>query len=446
MDVIIIGAGQAGRYIAHTLSSEDYQVTLIDPKAERIEEAESELDIRTICDHGANTQVLERAGVRGADLVAAVTQSDEVNLIVALTAKQLGAHKTAARCYSPTYLEGARIAYRNLLGIDLIIAPHILTAFELAKHVDHPAAFALESFARGAVQLRQMTVHPDAPIAGKLVPEAFPPSVSAILASIRREDETLIPGAKDRIMAGDLVTVITPTDQLKKVRQLFKDTEPRPRNILIAGGGSTAFHLAKLLDRRHFNVRLIEKDRDRCEELARVLKRTTIIHGDVTRQVVLREENLESVGVFIACCGNDQTNLITSVMAKELGAKTATVVLNRADFLPVIDKTGIDHAVSPRILTATRILTLAGKGHISSVASLDNGKAEILELEVRSGCKAAGKTLGKNFRLPEGSILGAVVRGEEVLVPRGGTEILPGDTVIAIALEGIVHEVTELFE
>jgi trk system potassium uptake protein TrkA len=232
---------------------------------------------------------------------------------------------------------------------------------------------------------------------------------------------------------------------MRKVRYAFKDTERRPHNIVIGGGGSTAFHLAKLLEPRSFHIRLVERDRARCDYLSRELGSTTILHGDVTRLAFLKEHLVE-VDIFIAVCGDDQTNLIAGLLAKENGAKSITVVVNRSDFLPVIHKVGVDLAISPRILTATRILTLAGRGHISSVASLDNGKAEVLELSVSPKCKAAGGVLGKDLRLPKGSVLGAIVRGKEVTVPRGGTTIEPGDTVIAIALQGMVHEVAQLFE
>ncbi len=446
MEIIVIGAGQAGTHIAHMLSIEDHKVTVIDPNPLRIEEIESELDVLTLCEHGANPQVLEKAGVRGADLVAAVTQSDEVNLIVALTAKELGAKKTAARVYDPTYLEGTKVSYHNILGIDMIIAPHILTAFEIAKHIDHPAALAMESFAQGRVLMRQITVPEDSSVIGKTVKEVFPPSVPAVLASLTRDAKIHIPGADDQFMKGDVVTVVAPPKGMKKVRYSFKDTEMRAHSILIGGGGSTAFHLAQLLESRSFEVRLVERDPQRCEVLSRELENTTILHGDVTQVKFLKEERVESVDVFVALCGDDQTNLISALLAHELGTQSTTAVCNRSDFLPITKKLGVDFAVSPRILTANKMLTLAGQGHLASVAALDNGAAEVLEFVVVSDCKIAGKTLGKDMRMPKNSVLGAIVRGKEVMVPRGGAQILPGDRVIAFALQGVVHEVSELFD
>jgi trk system potassium uptake protein TrkA len=446
MEAIIIGAGQAGTHLAQILSQEDARVTLIDSNPGRIQQAELELDVRTVCDHVASPQVLERVGVASADLVAAVTQNDELNLIVALTAKQLGARKTAARVFNPAYFEETRIAYRNILGIDLIIAPHILTAFELAKHVEHPAVLAIESFARGAVQLRQMTVREDAKVAGKKVVDAFPPNVHAVLASITRGDQTLVPGADDDILPGDQVTVIAGATRMKKVRYAFKDVDKKPHNIMIAGGGSTAFHLAKLLEKGPFDIRLVDSDRDRCDYLSRELQGITILHGDVTRLQFLHEERVGEVDMYIALCGDDETNLISCLMAKEVGAHECLIQVKRADFLPVIHKTGVDFAVSPRILTANRILTLAGRGHIASVAQIDNGKAEVLELVASRNCKVAGKTLGKDLRLPSGTVIGAIVRGDEVIVPRGGTQVEPGDTVIVFALQGLVQDVQSMFE
>ncbi len=446
MKAIIIGAGQAGTHIAQALSSEGHGVTLIDSDPQRIQQAEGELDVQTMCAHGASPQVLESVGVRSSDLVAAVTQSDEVNLIVALTAKQLGAKKTAARVFSPTYFEGARIAYRNLLGIDLIITPHVLTAFEIAKLIENPAVMAIESFAHGAVEMRQITVREDAPVAGKTVVQAFPPSFPAVLASITRDGNIIVPGGEDTILPDDVVTVITSSNRMKRVKYAFKDVEKKPNNIMIAGGGSKAFYLAKLLEKRPFDIRLVERDRERCKQLSRELQTTTILHGDVCRTAFLKDERVGDLDVFISLCGDDQTNLIACIIAKELGAKEAITAINRADFMLVVEKTVVDHAVSPRILTANRILELAGRGHIASVATLENGKAEVLELVAATDSEAVKRPLGTDLRLPKGSIIGAIVRGNEVIVPRGGTVINPGDSVIAFALQGVVQELSELFE
>ena len=239
MEVIVIGAGQAGNHIAQVLSQEKHSVTMIDVDRERLLRAEENLDVRTICDHGANPHILEIAGVASADLVAAVTNSDEVNLIAAGTAKQLGAVRTAARVYNQAYYAGDKIKYEHILGIDLIISPQSITAFEIAKQIENPAAVAVETFAHDQVQMRQMVVLEKSSASGCIIRDLFPPgrNHASLVVSISRDNELSIPGPDDALLSGDVVTVITGSGHLREVRRLFHDVESAAERVVIAGGG-----------------------------------------------------------------------------------------------------------------------------------------------------------------------------------------------------------------
>lgn len=447
MEVIVIGAGQAGSHIAQVLSQEKHSVTMIDIDRHRLMLAEENLDIRTVCEHGASPQILEIAGAARADLVAAVTDSDEVNLIAAGTAKQLGAVRTAARVYNQSYYKSGKIEYQNLLDIDMIISPQSITAFEIAKLIENPAAVAVESFAKGKVQMRQMAVPDDSPASGQRICDIFPPDreLESLVVSLSRGSGIIIPGPEDVVRAGDRVTVIMPSGRTRAVRRLFKDVEEGAESVVIAGGGTTALMLAQLLETRGIAVTLIEGQRDRCDALARILSGTRIIHGDATRLAVLVEERVGDADVFIALCGNDEVNLMSSLQAKQLGVAHIVVAVNRADYAPLVECVGIDHAVSPRILTGNRILTLAGGSNIRSMALLQEGNAEVVELHVEPNAPAVNRMLGDELRFPKGVIIGALVRGEEVLVPRGGDTILAGDTVIAFALSDVLEELEAMF-
>ncbi|MDA0748627.1 MAG: Trk system potassium transporter TrkA [bacterium] len=447
MEVIVIGAGQAGTHIAQVLSQEKHDVTMIDVDRVRLRRAEETLDIRTICDHGASPQVLEIAGAPEADLVAAVTNSDEVNLIAAVTARQLGARRTAARVYNQAYHGGGKIEYRNILGIDLIISPQSLTAFEIAKLIENPAAVAIETFARGKVQMRQMVVREDSPAAGRKIQDLFPPDRNdgVLAVSLSRGQEIEIPGPQDLVLAGDQITVIMPQGRSGDVRKLFKDVEEGAESVVIAGGGTTAMMLAQMLENQRLNVTLIEERRERCEALSRVLGKTRVIHGDATRLSVLEEERVDKADVFVALCGSDEVNLMSTLQAKEMGVVHSVVAVNRVDYAPLVERVGINHAVSPRILTGNRMLTLVGRTNITSMALLQGGKAEVVELKAEAGAPAVNRVIGDEVRFPKGSIIGSLVRGDEVIVPRGGDTILPGDTVIAFALSQVVDELGEMF-
>lgn len=447
MDVIIVGAGQAGNHIAQALTQEKHNVTVIDTDRQRLDRVEELLDVRTICDHGASPRVLDRAGVADADLVAAVTNSDEVNLISAVTAKELGASLSAARVYNQAYHGGEKVEYRNLLGIDLIISPQALAAFEIAKLIENPAAVMVETFAQGRVQMREMVVQDDSAAAGRRIRDLFPPDRrdGALAVSIARGDDVAVPGPDDYVKEGDLVTVVMEAESTKKIRQLFHETEAPARSVVIAGGGTTAMMLAQSLESRDKAVKLIEADRDRCDALAKVLRRTQIIHGDATRHSVMEEERVGDADIFVATCGEDEVNLMAALQAREMGVKHVTVTVNRADYAPLVERIGIQHAVSPRILTGNRVLMLVGRFPIMSAALLHEGKAEVVELMAEANSRIAGRRLGDDVRLPKGTILGAIVRQEEVTVPRGGVVVQPGDTCIAFALSASVEELARLF-
>ena len=263
--------------------------------------------------------------------------------------------------------------------------------------------------------------------------------------SISRGERVAVPGPDDVVKEGDLVTVVMPTGTTSKIRELFDETDAPAQSVVIAGGGTTALMLAQILESRNKHVKLIEQDRNRCDELSRLLKRTRIIHGDATRLSVMEEERVEDSDIFVATCGEDEVSLMSALQAREMGVRQVTVMVNRADYAPLVERLGIQHAISPRILTGNRILMLFGRYPILSSALLHGGKAEVIELMAEVNSRIANRRLGDEVRLPKGTILGAVVRGEEVIVPRGGDVVQPGDTCIAFALSSSVDDLTRLF-
>jgi trk system potassium uptake protein TrkA len=291
MDVIIIGAGEVGSHIASILSREAHNVTIVDVAQSKIERVGETLDISAICGHGANADTLSAAGAASADLVLAVTDNDEVNLISTLTAKALGARKVVARVRRQQYVDQGRVSYRTLLGIDLIINPVVLTAYEIAKFIENPDALAIESFARGRIEMRQVRVEPDSPLAAKSLKE-IPLEQGTLISSIMRKDALIIPHGASVIRPGDVITLIGQKGQMDRTQKLITGAERKVRDVIIFGGGQIGLLLAQLLENLRCAVKLIEEERSRCQELAEELRKTTVVHGNAADLDLLKRERV----------------------------------------------------------------------------------------------------------------------------------------------------------
>ncbi len=443
MDVIIIGAGEVGFHIASILSREAHNVTIVDVAQSKIERVGETLDISAICGHGATPNTLVAAGVERADLVLAVTDNDEVNLISTFTAKALGAKRVVARLSSRHYLEASQLLYRDHIGIDLIINPAMLTAYEIAKFVENPDALAIESYARGRTEMRQVRVQPDSPLASKPLKD-IPLEEGVLIASILRKDTLIIPHGTSVIQPGDVVTVIGQRGRMDRMQKLLTGPETRLRNVMIYGGGHIGLLLAQLLENLRCSVRLLEEDRERCTELAEELKKTRVVHGNGADLSLLKRERVGAVDAFIAVTDDDERNIMAVLLAKQQGASMGVVLIHRPDFASLLEKVGIDHAASPRLITAKKILALVRRGELRTTTEIVEGKAEAIELQVGQGSKAADRAL-KDIRFPRNTLIAALIRDDQAIVPRGNDALKAGDTVIAFAEPDGIGALLKLF-
>jgi len=444
MNVIIIGAGEVGFHIASILSREGHRVTIVDIAREKIERVTEALDIGAICGHGGNPETLAGANAESADLVLAVTDNDEVNLISTFTAKALGAKKVVARVNTREYLEGSVILYRDRLGIDLVISPVVLTSYEIAKFIENPDALAIKSFARGKIELRQVRVEPGSPLASKPLKD-ISLEEGTLIASIVREDTLIIPHGASVIQPGDVVTIVGQKGLLARMQKLMTGAETKVRNVMIFGGGQIGLRLAQLLENLRCAVKLLEENHARCEELATQLRKTTIVHGNATDLDLLKRERAGSTDAFVAVTEYDERNIMSVLLAKELGAGMGIVLTHRPDFASLLEKVGIDHAISPRLITANRILALVRRGELHSTAVLADGKAEVIELRVTKDAKLAEQAL-KRVRFPRNTLIAALIRDDQVIVPRGDNTFRVGDTVIAFARSDSIDGLLKLFQ
>jgi len=444
MDVVIIGAGEVGFHTAAMLSREAHSVTVIDVSERRIERVEETLDIRSVCGHGADAEVLIAARAESADLALAVTNNDEVNLISAFAAKALGTRRVVARVRNQQYLKRVHLSYAELLKIDLIINPVVLTAYEIAKFIENPDALAIESLARGRIEMRQVRVEADSPLASKPLKEILLDE-GTLIASILHEGTLIIPRGTNVIRPNDVVTIIGQKGRMDRMQKLITGADTKVRSVMIFGGSQIGLLLAQLLENLRCAVKLFEEDRARCQELAEEVRTTTVVHGNATDLELLKRERVSAADAFIAVTNDDERNIMAVLLAKEQAARMGIVLTHKPDFASLLEKVGIDHAISPRLIAANKILALVRRGELHSTAVLADGKAEAIELRVAAGTRITDRTL-REVRFPKNTLIAALIRHDQVIVPSGNDTFRVGDAVIAFAQSDSVDELLKLFQ
>ena len=442
MNIYIAGGGRVGFHLARLLSMEGHDVTVIETDQNQIEHIDYSLDVGTLRGNATDVVVLKRANVGAADLFLAVTGEDEVNLIAATTAKGLGAKRVVARVHDAIYSE-SDILYETILGIDYLLSPQALTAHEIATYIEHPGMVATESFGRGLLQMRQVRVSRTPLAPGQTLKDmALPHGV--LIGVISRNGTLEIPHGGSTLREHDLVTLVGQKDKMQQVQSLFQAVEIRLNKVVIMGGSSIGLHLAKVLENRGKAVKLFDWNAQKCTELAAELKKTKVVCRDATSRLALEQEHVDGADIFVSVTHDDERNIMASVLAKEVGTKETLAVVHQPDFAPLVTKLGIDHAVTPRASFANRILKLANQERVSSLAILEEGQIEVIEFRVDDKSMLAGKRL-MDVRFPRECLVASILRGDEVIVPRGEDQIMAGDLVIVISAARSLEAVRKLF-
>ncbi|HID22232.1 MAG TPA: Trk system potassium transporter TrkA, partial [Planctomycetaceae bacterium] len=370
MNIIVVGAGTVGQSVAQTLVEERHDVTLIDIDETHLHKVEEQLDVQTIAGSGASAPVLFQAGVSEAGLAIAVTNHDEVNLIAASVAKEMGAKKSVARVHASDYRDPSTFDYGRHFRIDRIMNLEELTAFELAKFIRNPGSVAVETLARGQVEMPLLRVADGGPAVGKTLRQLELPR-SVRVGALLRGGRFLVPSADHpTFQAGDIVALAGMRKDLDQIRDLFIEHETARVRVVIAGGGRVGTELANVLRGSRYVVRIIERDRELCEALAASYPHATVVCGDMTSRAFLEEERISQADVFVAATGEDEDNIMSAVEAKELGVPKTMVVIRRPDYANVVSKLGIDVAVSPRAAMAAEVSSLATAGVVNRVIPL----------------------------------------------------------------------------
>lgn len=451
MKVIICGAGQVGSNIARYLATENNHVTMIDRSPELIQRLSDRLDVQAMVGHASSPPILEQAGAADADMIIAVTQSDEVNMVACQVAHSLFNVPTKiARIRHQAYLNPmwADLFSRDNLPIDVIISPEIEVARAIGRRLEVPGAFDMFPLADGKVRVIGVICADDCPIINTPLRQltGLFPDLNIEVVAIIRNDRQIIPDSEDRMLPGDEVYFVADSRHLSRAMAAFGHEEPAARRIVIVGGGHIGLCLAEDIEANHPGVstRVIEIDGDRARRIARQLNRATVLHGDGLDPEMLDEANVSSAETIVVVTNVDEVNILVSLLAKRRGCQRAVTLLNKTTYAPLVGPLGIDAVVNPRAITASTVLQHVRRGRIRSVHSLKDGFAEVIEAEAME-TSALLNTPIKDVRLPAHVLIGALVRGDEVIIGRPNTIIKPHDRVILLAAASAVKKVERLF-
>lgn len=443
MKVIIIGAGKVGIQIAQTLSAENHDVTIIDKRDDIRQDLDSNLDIMTIVGNGANVRILEQAGIRESDMLIAVTRIDEVNMIACMTAKQFNVTKTIARIRNTEYMYSNSLS-KEKLGIDFVINPERATAKEIVKLLKTPSNVCeAQDFASGKISLFGLKIEEDCPFVNKKIKNISFGAHTLIIA-IFRGDNLIIPSGEDEILVNDKIYLLIKKENYTDLELFCPKKTSIMQSVIILGGSDIGIQTASFLNKLNIKTKLIEMNKQKCEKIAELLPQTLVINGDGTNIELLKEEGIETIDGFVAVTGYDEENLLVSLLAKHLGTKKVIAKISRTNYIPILEKIGINAVVNPRIITASAILRFLKQGELISQTLLKEGEAEVIELIAQKGSKIINKNL-KTISLPANSIIGAIIRKGEIIIPHGEDFINEGDKVIIFTKINEIKKIEQLF-
>lgn len=446
MRVIVIGAGEVGYHLAERMSLESHDVVVIERDEDLAQKIQSQLDVLVVQGNGASLACLERAGIDRTQLMLAVTNFDEANLIACLLASQFAVKLKVARVSNPEYYERRGVLEEKRFGADLLINPELECAREILKLLHRTEASDVAEFADGRIMLLALPVHEGAPVAGRTLEEIDRTLGERhfLTVAIDRNGRSIIPDGSTTLEAGDLIYLAAEAPHLAQAYRLLDLEHHRVQRVMLLGGGRVALNLSRMLEREGIQPTILERSRARCVRLAETLETALVLHGDATDLDLLVQEGVGETDGLAAVTNEDETNLLAALLAKHLGAKKVIALLKRSEYIPLVTRIGIDAAVSPRLSTANRILQQVRGGKILSLTVMEQNRAEVMELEVLPGSRAAGKAV-RDLDLPRGSILAAFERGEEVGIPRGDTRIEAGDRLVVFALPEAVEATASYF-
>ncbi len=447
--IIIVGCGKVGSTLVEILSNEGNDITIIDKNPRILESLTNTFDVMGIEGNGASFTTQEEAGIKKADLMIAVTNSDELNLLCCTVAKQVGNCATIARVRTPEYNKEVQYLTEQL-GLAMIINPEFEVAKEISRILYLPSALEVSSFAHGQAELIKFKVNEDSKLNGVRIAELSGFIKTKILVcAIERDDKVFIPSGNDRILSGDIISFVTSRKQVKDFFSQIGVKSNKIKDVMIIGGGKAAYYLASMLLNVGMSVKIIETDKARCEELSILLPKAIIINGDGTNEELLKEEGIETVQAFIPLTGIDEENIILTLYAKQVSGAKVITKINRINFRGVISKLDLGSIVYPRYITSEAIIAYVRakkasmNSNIETLYHMYDHRVEAIEFFIDKESAVTGTTLAK-MSLKNSLIIALINRGGKIFMPSGSDTLMVGDSVMIVTTHSGLGNVTDI--
>ncbi len=445
MNIIIAGDGEVGFHLAEALVDSNHDITIVDPHEELLKMVESHTDLMTLVGESNSVGVLKQAHVEKADLVISVLHDEKTNILTAILGKKLGAKTTIARVNTLENLSGENQKIYEELGIDLLISPEDIAGHEVIDLLEQPAAIEIYEISEGKFSIFLIKIEKDAPVVWKTLEEVAklygPLDFRAV--AFHRGDDTFLPTGQTIVNPGDLVYVITKPESSEKLMRMGGKEKLEINNIMIVGGGRVGRVIAKRME-SEMNIKLIERDKERCLALTNLLDDTLIINGDTRDINLVEEEGIENMDAFIAVTDSSETNILTCLHAKKFGVKKTIALVENLEYIEISQNMGIDAIVNKKLIAASHIIRYSMSDDITYFKYMSGINAEIAEVVANKGSAAVKKPI-KDLNIPEGAIIGGIVRGKETHIALGNFQIQEDDKVVMIALPGVMPKLEKLF-
>lgn len=451
MKIVIIGGGKVGSKLSEELSNESHDVTVIEQDIDVINRINSNQDVACINGNAINREILKEAGVEEADLLIGCTSSDEINMFSCLFAKNLGAKNTIARVRNPEYYSQLNYIKEDL-GLSMIINPEFVAANVISRILRFPSAIKVETFAKGKVEIMEFKIYENSNLPGmqmKDVVRTF--GIKVLVCAVQRRDEVFIPDGTFIFEQGDKLSIAASHEDLEKFLKKVGGLKRKVKTVMIIGGGKIAYYLCKSLENINIKTKIIERDRKTCHFLAQNLPKVNIIHGDGTDNQILEEEGIHEVDAFVSLTGIDEENIIMSMYADSKGVSKVITKISQSTFKDMIDTFNLDTVISPKELTATRILQYVKAmnnsygSQLNSLYRIVNDKVEVLEFSVSATGRVVNQPL-RYLKFKKGMLIACIVRNGKIIIPGGDDKIMVGDNIIIVTSSLKITDIEDILE
>lgn len=444
MHVIIVGAGEVGYQIARFLASEAIDVVVIDRDTDKLKRISEELDVSVIEGEGGDTSVLKEAGADKADILLAVTNSDETNMIACLLAKaSFNIPRKIARIRNPDYYFNKELMNRENLDIDPVINPELEAAKAVIRLLEIPFASDVEDFENGFIKVIAYKLPETSNLIGiplKQLRSSL--QTKFLIGIIIRGENVIIPTGDDKLKANDIIYMPILKTDLPDIAKLLEVKVKPSKRVMIIGGGRIGYYIASTMEYKS-DIKIIDKDETRCKFLSRYLGKSLVLHGDGADQKLLEEENIHEMDMVVTVTDSDELNIMSAMLAKKIGATKTIALVNRNDFIPLAHSLGLQAVLSPRLITASAIMRYVRRGDILSLTAIAGARAEIIEARVGQQSRLIGQSL-KDITLPKSTLIGAIIRGDKFFIPMGNDQILKNDKLVIFALKESIKKLEQL--